>query len=103
MAISIVICGTPQLKAARNRRTIRATDKRPPRQIPDRGLTRGCIVKEVIGMPVQIKIRHPRDSPTGWQSRPEPAAHENIVIQIPDPRLTRALNCKGRNPASHRG
>ena len=67
-----------------------ASDKRGPREIPDRCLTRAGVEEGVIGVGVTIEIRRAYHSPATRQSGTEGAAKKNVVLHVPHRGLARA-------------
>src|SRR5438874_8638393 len=59
-------------------------DKHIVIQIPDRRLTRRGIVKEIVWLPVAVKVGRSYQGPATGRSRPKSSANENVVVQIPD-------------------
>src|SRR6266478_9259541 len=78
-----------QAPAGRKCRAEHAANKNVVIQIPDRRLTRAGIVKEIVWLPVAVKVGCTYQGPATGHSRPEDAANENVVVQIPDGGLAR--------------
>ena len=58
-------------------RTERATDKNVVIQIPDRCLTRGAVVKQIIGFAITIKVGCGYQSPAAGNGRPPGGTNES--------------------------
>jgi hypothetical protein len=65
-----------QAPASRKSRAKRAAHENVVIQIPDRCLTRASIVKEIVRLPVAIKVGSSYQRPATGQSRPKSASNE---------------------------
>src|SRR5437762_648006 len=87
VAVAVKVGCTCQAPAAADSRPGSASNKRSPRQIPDRGLAR-AVLKHIIRMAVAIKISYSHHTPAHRKCWSVTSANVHIVAKIPDRGLT---------------